>query len=454
MGEDGSIPLQLFVIVCLTLLNAFFAASEIAILSVNDARMKKLAEDGNKRAKLLLSFLNNSSKMLSTIQVGVTFSGFLASAVASDSFAERFASFLMNQFTWAAFYAGIVRTVSMALITILLSYFTLVFGELVPKRIAMKKSEKLALHSVGALRFTAVLFSPFVKLLTLSVNGILRLLRINPKDEEEEVTEEEIRLMVSEGQEQGVIDDDESEMINNILEFDEMTAADVMTHRTNITALSKTATYQEVFDIACNERYSRLPVYEESIDNIIGIIHIKDLLGMRDEEHFELSRIIRSVTYVAGTQPIDEVFRVLKEARTHLAVVVDEYGGTEGIVTMEDILEELVGNIRDEYDEAEAFEHPIVKVKDGEFIISGLAELDEVAEELDTELPVDEYDTASGFAIGMLGEIPMEGTMPEFSYRNYTFKVLASSEKIINSLKAVRKEETSDHSGQEEAEEA
>ncbi len=446
MGDDGSIPLQLLVIVFLTLLNAFFAASEIAILSVNDARMKKMAEDGNKKAKTLLSFLNNSSKMLSTIQVGVTFSGFLASAVASDSFSERLANFVIRQFSWGTSYAGLIRTISMALITILLSYFTLVFGELVPKRIAMKKSEKLALHAVGTLKFTSVIFSPFVKMLTLSVNGVLRLCRINPNDEEEEVTEEEIRLMVSEGQEQGVIDDNESEMINNILEFNDMTAADIMTHRTNLTALQKSATYREVFDVACNQRYSRIPVYEDSIDNIIGIIHIKDLLRMREESNFDLTRIIRPVTYVASTQNIDEVFRVLKEASTHLAVVVDEYGGTEGIVTMEDILEELVGNIRDEYDEDEEFEHPIVKVRDGEYIISGLAELDEVADALAVDLPLDEYDTASGFAIGLLGEIPDEGSTPEFEYEGYQFKVLSSSEKIINSLKAVKQKAEEDHS--------
>lgn len=446
MGDDGSIPLQLLVIVFLTLLNAFFAASEIAILSVNDARMKKMAEAGNKKAKSLLSFLNNSSKMLSTIQVGVTFSGFLASAVASDSFSERLANFVIRQFSWGTSYAGLIGTISMALITILLSYFTLVFGELVPKRIAMKKSEKLALHAVGTLKFTSVIFSPFVKMLTLSVNGILRLCRINPNDEEEEVTEEEIRLMVSEGQEQGVIDDNESEMINNILEFNDMTAADIMTHRTNLTALQKSATYREVFDVACNQRYSRIPVYEDSIDNIIGIIHIKDLLRMREESNFDLTRIIRPVTYVASTQNIDEVFRVLKEASTHLAVVVDEYGGTEGIVTMEDILEELVGNIRDEYDEDEEFEHPIVKVRDGEYIISGLAELDEVADVLAVDLPLDEYDTASGFAIGLLGEIPDEGSTPEFEYEGYQFKVLSSSEKIINSLKAVKQKAEEDHS--------
>ena len=440
MGDDGSIPLQLFIILLLTLLNAFFAASEIAILSVNDAKIKKMAENGNKKAKTLLSFLNNSSKMLSTIQVGVTFSGFLASAVASDSFAIRIANFFIRTFSWGADYAGIIRPLSMALITVVLSYFTLVFGELVPKRIAMKKSEKLALHAIGILRFTAILFSPFVKILTFSVNGVLSLFHINPKDEEDEVTEEEIRLIVSEGQEQGILDDDESEMINNILKFDDRTAADVMTHRTNLTALSSKSTYQEVLDVACNERYSRIPVYESSIDNIIGIIHIKDLLGIRNEKQFHLKQILRPVTYVAGSQPIDEVLHVLQEANTHLAVVVDEYGGTQGIITMEDILEELVGNIRDEYDEEEEYEHPIVEVADGEFIISGQAELDEVADQLKEDLPVDEYDTASGFAIGILGEIPEEGTAPEFSYKGYDFQVLASNEKTIDSLKAIKRE--------------
>ena len=442
MGDDGSIPLQFLVIVLFIFLNAFFSIGETALVSGSNSRIKKLAEDSHSK-----------NKILSAIQIGITFSGLLVSAIASDSFSERLSDHIIKQFSIDAPGTHIIKAISMLLITLLLSYVILVFGVLIPKHIAIKKGDQIARHSMWALKATAIIFAPFVKILTHSVNGILRLLRMNTKAEEEEVTEEEIRLMVSEGQEQGVIDDAESEMINNILEFDEMTAADVMTHRTNLTALPCTATYQEVFDTACHERYSRIPIYDDSIDNIIGIIHIKDLLGMRDEESFDLSRIIRPVTYVAGTQNIDEVFRVLKEASTHLAVVVDEYGGTEGIITMEDILEELVGNIRDEYDEEEEFEHPIVKVREGEYIISGLAELDEVAEELNADLPVDEYDTASGFAIGILGEIPDEGTTPEFSYQGYTFKVLSSNEKIINSLKAVKIKETTNLSPSE-AEEA
>ncbi|MBE7056520.1 MAG: HlyC/CorC family transporter [Ruminococcaceae bacterium] len=438
MGDDGSIPLQLTIIVLLTLLNAFFAASEIAIISVNDARIEKLAQEGNKKAKKLLSFLTNSGKMLSTIQVGVTFSGFLASAVASDSFADRIVNFTTVNFSWAENHPDLIRTISMALITILLSYFTLVFGELVPKRIAMKKSEKLALYAAGALKFTSKLFAPFVALLTFSVNVVLRLFRINPDEEEEEVTEEEILLMVNEGQEQGVLEDNETEMINNVLEFNDLTAAEAMTHRTAITALPWDATYEEVFDVACNEKYSRIPVYEGSIDDIKGIIHIKDLLNVRSKENFNIGKIIRPVPYVAGTQNLDEVFDILNKSNSHMAVVVDEYGGTEGIITMEDILEELVGNIRDEYDEAEENEHPVVKISEDEFIITGLAELDEVAENLGIDLPVDEYETASGFAIGMLEEIPDEGSFPEFEYGNYTFKVLSNTEKLISSLKATR----------------
>lgn len=259
MGDDGSIPLQLLVIVFLTFLNAFFASSEIALLSVNDAKIKKMAESGNKKAAYIVSFLNNSSKFLSTIQVGVTFSGFLSSAFAADSFADRISAFMIEKFPSWSGYAGLINTISVALITLLLSYFTLVFGELVPKRIAMKKTEKLALTAIGPLRVTAKIFAPFVKVLTLSVNGVLRLIHINPEDDEEEVTEEEILLMVSEGQEQGIIDDNESKMINNILEFNDLTAEDVMTHRTSLVALSKDASYDEVFKKACDERYSRIP---------------------------------------------------------------------------------------------------------------------------------------------------------------------------------------------------
>ncbi len=451
MGDDGSIPLQvlmsgtnngniflqLLFIIILTFLNAFFASSEIALLSVSDAKMKKMAEKGDKKAASVIKFIENSSKFLSTIQVGVTFSGFLSSAFAADSFASRIVIAVTGKWPDLLRYESVINTVSVIIITLLLSYFTLVFGELVPKRIAMRKSEKLALRSVRPLIITGAIFSPFIKLLTLSVNGVLRLMGINPNAEDDEVTEDEIRLIVNEGQEKGVIGDEESEMINNILEFNDKTAAEVMTHRTEICALKIDESYQNVLYAATMERYSRFPVYEQKIDNIIGIVHIKDLLKV-DETDFSLRKIMRTPSFVPESQKIDDVFKVLKNNNNHMAVVVDEYGGTAGIITMEDILEELVGNIMDEYDEAEGSEHTITMVADDTYLIDGLCDIEDVNDALKVELPTDEYDTISGFVIGILGEIPEENSHPNFEYENLLFTVEGNNEKIITSVRVKR----------------
>ena len=448
MNDDGSIPLQvltafshsgnslllqILLIIVLTALNAFFASAEIAMLSVNDAKLRKLSEKGDRKAASLLKFIENSSKFLSTIQVGVTFSGFLSSAFASNTFADMIVNGLTNAFPSLRAYASILGVVSMIVVTLILSYFTLVFGELVPKRLAMKHSEKLALRSVGPLKFTQFIFAPFVWLLTLSVNGVLRLLGINPNAEDDEVTEEEILLMVNEGQEQGVIGDEESEMINNIFDFNDKTAGEIMTHRTEVSAIEDTDSFDQILDLACGERYSRFPVYHENIDNVIGIIHIKDLLRAQASS-FDLMQITRQPCFVPESQKIDDVFNVLKENNSHMAVVVDEYGGTAGIITMEDILEELVGNIRDEYDEAEITEKDIVQISENEYRIDGLAEIDEINDALHAEIPSDEYETLSGFVIGILGEIPEEGEHPVFEYERLQFTVESSNEKIITSV--------------------
>lgn len=446
MSDDGSIPLrylatvntgsgerlvlQIILIIFLIFLNAFFASSEIALLSVNDAKLRKEAESGNKKSDFLLKIVENPSKFLSTIQVGVTFAGFLNSAIASNSFAGIITTALARRWQFAAQHSSFINTISIVAITILLSFFTLVFGELVPKRYAMKYSERVVKTSMRPLRFTGILLSPFIKIVTLSVNAVLRIIGINPNDDGENVTEEEILLMVNEGQEKGVIGDEESEMINNIFEFDDKTAMDVMTHRTEIVAISVDDTFEHVIDIAANERYSRLPVYENNVDNIVGIIHIKDLFKIT-KETFDLRIMMRSPAFVPESQKIDDVFSALKENNTHMAVVVDEYGGTAGIITMEDILEELVGNIRDEYDEEEAIENSIEHTAEGTYIVDGLIEIDNVNEELDIDLPTDEYDTISGLIIGLLGEIPEEEDHPEVEYGNCIFRVLKSNEKII-----------------------
>ena len=450
MSDDGSIPLQIlsasvstsgsdialqiFLIIFLIFLNAFFASSEIALLSINDTKLRKEAENGDKKSALLLKIVENPSKFLSTIQVGVTFSGFLNSAVASSSFADIITTKLASSWDFAAAHTTMVNNICIVVITILLSFVTLVMGELVPKRYAMKYSEKVAKFSVKPLKFTGIIFSLFIKIVTLSVNGVLKLIGINPNDDVEEVTEEEILLMVNEGQEKGVIGDDESEMINNIFEFDDKTAMDVMTHRTEIAAINITDDYDKVLNLAVEERYSRFPVYETSLDNIIGIIHIKDLLKV-DKETFDLHKIMRMPSYVPESQKIDDVFDVLKDTNTHMVVVVDEYGGTAGIVTMEDILEELVGNIRDEYDEEEVIENTVEKIAEDTYIVEGLMEIDDINDQLDIEIPNDEYETISGLVIALLGEIPEEDENPEIDYDKFTFTVLKSNEKIIELVK-------------------
>ena len=449
MNDDGSIPLQvlsavtqsnnsiilqIFLIIVLTALNAFFASAEIALLSINDAKLRKLADKGDKKAASLLKFIENSSKFLSTIQVGVTFSGFLSSAFAANTFAEMIVHGVVQSFPSLLHYVDTIQTFSVVIVTLVLSYFTLVFGELVPKRLAMKHSEKLAIRALGPLKFTQKIFAPFVWLLTISVNGVLRILGVNPNAEDDNVTEEEILLMVNEGQEKGVIGDDESEMISNIFDFNDKTAGEIMTHRTEVCAVEDIDSFDQIMDVACKERYSRIPVYHENIDNITGIIHIKDLLRAQSST-FDLAAISRPPCFVPESQKIDDVFDVLKENHSHMAVVVDEYGGTAGIITMEDILEELVGNIRDEYDDAEVIEHEIQKISDSEYRINGLASIDDINDVLEAEIPSDEYETLSGFVIGNLGEIPEEDEHPSFTFERLHFTVEESNEKIITTVR-------------------
>lgn len=427
------VPLRLLLLIFLTLANAFFAAAEIALLQINEAKYKKLAEEGDKKARKIIKLISNSAALLSNIQVGVTLSGFLASAFAADSFAEEITKLVISGIP--SVNEKFIKTLSIIVITIVLSYFTLVFGELVPKRLAMKKSDKIARGSVGILSVTGVIFLPFIKLLSGSVNLILRIMRIDPNERDDNVTEEEIKLMVNEGQEQGTIDDDESELINNVFEFDDTTCGDIMIHRTEVVAVPKNVSFDELIKIASEERYSRIPVYDESIDDIIGLIHIKSLLGVTAES-FDLDSMLLPIVNVFESTKIDDAMDELKKNQCHMAVVVDEFGGTGGIITMEDILEELVGSIKDEYDaQEESTEDLVKKISDTEYIIAGHAELDAINEEFGLDIESEEFNTVSGFAVDMLEKIPEEGTHPEFFYKNMKFTVLESNKKLITSLK-------------------
>jgi len=416
--------------------NAFFAASEIALISLNDNKIKMMAEEGNQKASLLKNILSEPSGFLATIQIGITLAGFLASAFAAESFADRLVNLI--QMTKIPVPESVLKTVAVVVITIILSYFTLVLGELVPKRLAMTKAEPISFLVAPLLRFLSVVSSPFVKLLTVSTNFIVRLFGVDPNADEKQVTEEEIRMMVDVGEEKGTIDESEKEMINNIFEFDNKIVSDIMTHRTDIVSIPISSSLKDIIDLINQKKYTRYPVYEDNIDNIIGILNVKDLikyLGKSDQD-FDLKKIIRQPYFVPESKRIDQLFKELQNAKTHMAVAIDEYGGTAGIITIEDLLEEIVGNILDEYDEEEKeFE----KLDDYTFIINGVASLERVTDLLELELPVEDYDTLSGFLIGQLGRIPKEEENPVVEFNGVIFKVEKIMEKRIAKVKACKK---------------
>lgn len=417
--------LDLLVIGLLILVNAFFSASEIAIITLNDNKFKKLAEEGDPIARKIYKLISEPSRFLATIQVGVTLAGFLSSAFAADKFADRLYN-LMGQDIPA------FRTVSVIIVTLILSYFSLVLGELVPKRVAQHNPEKFAKAVVGIVTGVGSVLRPFVILLTVSTNLVLRLLHIDPTKMNKIITEEEIRMMVDVGREFGSIHEEEKEMIENIFEFNDKAVSEIMTHRTNIISLDVDASYAEVLEAAIHEKYTRIPVYEDSIDNIIGILHIKDLLYHAAEglkQPFSLRDMIRNPYIVPESKNIDALFREMQKSHAQMAVVIDEYGGTAGLVTIEDLLEEIVGNMQDEYDEEE---QDIIQKDEQTYIVAGMTQLDEVGDVVGSDFPDEDYDTLAGLVLSLLGRIPEEDDFPEVFYKNLVFKVLEMDEKRIS----------------------
>lgn len=420
----------ILLLLVLILINAFFAASEIALISLNDNKIRIMAEEGDKKAGQIMELLGEPSGFLATIQIGITLTGFLASAFAAENFSDHLAQALEVlglpvSYVW-------LTNISLVLITIVLSYFTLVLGELVPKRLAMKKAETIAMLVVGPLTFLKVVASPFVNLLTISMNFVVRIFGVDPNAEDEDVTEEEIRMMVDVGEEKGAILEDEKTMINNIFEFNDTMIWEIMTHRTDIFAFPVEATYDEVVAAVNTEKYSRIPVYEGDIDNIIGVLRPKDLLQFiaanHDKNNFDLRKIIHRPFFVPSTMRADVLLKELKSSQNHMAVVIDEYGGTAGIVTLEDLIEEIVGNIFDEDDDAE---RDFTKLDDKTCIINGSVSLDDVQDYLGVDLPIHDYETLSGFIIGRLGRIPDQGETPSIEYAGLVFKVKEINEKRI-----------------------
>ena len=424
-APDGNLLLEILLLIVLILCNAFFAASEIAIISLNDAKIRKMAEDGHKKAKQVLRLTADSSNFLATIQIGVTLAGFLTSATAAQSLAGPLANWFVGLVPALEPHVAVIQNVSVVVVTILMSYFSLVFGELVPKRIAMQKAEALSFAFIGVLRGVAIITRPFVKFLSLSTNLVVRLFGIDPHADEENVTEEEIRMMVDVGEEKGVIEGVQKEMINNIFEFDDITAEDIMTPRTDVAALDIEDGIAEALRIGVEEGYSRLPVYEDDIDNIIGLLYIKDLLpyvGQEIPKDVSIRHLLREAYFVPGTKRCGELFSEMTEKHIQMAIVVDEYGGMSGIVTMEDLLEEIVGNIYDEFDPSEDAE--IEKLGDNLWRVTGTVDLETLAEALDVDLPLDEeYDTLGGMVFSSFDSIPEDGSTPEVTMHGLHIQV-------------------------------
>ncbi|MPM52182.1 hypothetical protein SDC9_98938 [bioreactor metagenome] len=399
--------------ILLILLNAFFAATEIAVISLNETKLRYQAEDGDKKAQKLLEMVRHPSAFLSTIQIGITLSGFLASAFASNTFAERLVHFITVTCGLTLIPADTLRSLSVILITVILSFFTLVFGELVPKRIAMQKSEQVARMASGVVGALSVGARPFIWFLSATTNGILRLLRMDPNADEEQVSESEIRMMVDLGEEKGTIERSERDLIENVFEFNNMTAEDVMIHRTDMVMLWSGDSEAEIVRTMEESGLTRFPVYEEDADDIVGILSIRDyLLNARLESPKPLEEIIRPAYFVPESVRTDVLFRDMQSKKVHMAIVVDEYGGTSGLVTMEDLLEEIVGNIYDEFDLPD--EQKVIPLEDNLWRIAGSAELEDMAKLLDMELPEDEeYDTLGGLVFAQLSVIPEDGSQLE-----------------------------------------
>ena len=425
---------QLIVLFILIVLNAFFAAAEIAFISLNDAKIEKQAKEGNKKAKQIEKMIKSPSKFLATIQIGITLAGFLSSAFASDAFAEKLAPVLYKIMPFIGF--GAWKGISIIIITIILSFFTLVFGELVPKRFAMKYYEKISFATIGIIRAIALITSPFVRFLTVVTNRVSKLLGVG-ENEEESVTEEEIKMMVDQGEEKGTIKEEEKELINNVFEFNDITVSEIMRHRKDIFAVDMNISNEELLQelSQVEYRYSRIPIYDETIDEIKGILYVKDVLKNINKKTFKVKNMIKDAYFVSQNRLINEVFKELQKNKKQIAIIVDEYGGTAGLITMEDILEELVGDIYDEYDKEEK-EYEQIDLNT--YLLSGSMTIYDVNKLLDAKIPEGDYDTISGYLQDKLGRIPEEEEKPVIDTENVTYKIEEYEDKRILKVKACK----------------
>lgn len=408
---NSSIAFMILLQVTLIALNAVFACAEIAIISMNDSKLAKLAAEGDKRAVRLARLTSQPARFLATIQVAITLSGFLGSAFAAENFSDGLVSWMVSLGTPIP--AATLDAIAVIFITIVLSYFTLIFGELVPKRVAMRKAEPMALGMSALISGIATLFAPIVWFLTTSTNGVLRLLGIDPDAEDEEVSEEEIRMMVDIGTEKGVIDHEEKQFIQNVFEFDDRTAGEIVTHRTEIDLLFLEDTVEEWAQTIHSSRHTLYPVCQDSADHVVGILNAKDYFRLTERTREAiLTHAVKPAYFVPESVRADILFQNMKNNRIKLAVVLDEYGGMSGIVTINDLVGQLVGELWDEESSQSKHSH-IKQVAPDTWKIHGEAPLDEVSKALNLTLPQEKYDTLNGLIFDALGTIPQDGTTAE-----------------------------------------
>ena len=435
--------LPIIIQILLIIANALFAAAEIATISINQVKLEKLADDGNKKAKKLLKLRKNSSKFLSTIQVAITFAALLGSAFAADSFAEP----LTAWFNTLPFMIGsgivIPETVFLIIVTVILSFFSIVLGELVPKRIAMKYAEKVAFALLGMLSFVSVIFAPFVWILTKTTNLILRLFKIKPNEEEEAASEEELRLMLDTSSEHGEINTLENEMIQNIFEFDDISISEVFTHRKKVSFLNREDSIDDWKKTIAETRHGYYPICGETVDDIIAILNTKKFFRHECKNKAMAMRLASEKPYfVPENMKADMLFNNMKETKNYFAVVVDEYGGINGVITMHDLLELLVGDMDDKEDTVII---EIEQLEDNEWRILGLASIEEINEMLDLHIADEDYDTFGGYILSLLGEIPEDGATFELETDELKIKVESVIDHTIDSTLVTKKGTTAEN---------
>ncbi|EJT7287333.1 HlyC/CorC family transporter [Listeria monocytogenes] len=434
--ESQQIILQLILIVVLTMLNAFFASAEMALVSLNKNRVKSQAETGDKKAVMLAKLVDDPSKFLATIQVGITLAGFFSSASAATSIATR----LESVFGGSSF----AKELSIIVVTIVLSYITLVFGELYPKRLALQKSEKIARVSVRPIMAVGVVLRPFVKFLSFSTDILVKLTRMEKNTDNEKMTREEMQLLIETGRRDGVIEVEELQMLRGVFEMDNKYAREVMVPRTDAFMIDAETESEELCDALLSENFSRVPVFTGDQDSVLGILHMKDFFAEARKSGFEnidVKALVKDAYFAQETMFIDDLLKNMQRTRNQMAILIDEYGGVAGIVTVEDLLEEIVGEIDDEND---VFSDEVKKIDETTFIVEGRMPLDDFNEMFHVELPSRGVDTVAGFVLTLTGTIPEEDDKVVVEYGTLRFTVEEMNDARLVSVRVEKDIQTSE----------